>query len=208
MKRAVHSALATLLLLALIPIVPASAEGASRVGTGPTGQRLTVSQVSGLAGGGQTLTVSGTGYDVRKGIYLAFCVHPAVGQTPSPCGGGADTSGATGSSVWISSNPPSYGQDLARPYGAGGTFTAKLYVSAQLDDGHDCHKITCGVATRNDHTRSTDRSQDVVVDLAFAQTQSPGPTYWLWTPLTLAVIVAGLGFWLVRRRRATEVPGE
>ena len=45
---------------------------------------------------GATVTVSGTGYDAFKGVYVAFCKEPKKNQAPTPCGGGADTTGSTG----------------------------------------------------------------------------------------------------------------
>ena len=128
---------------------------------------LSVDTVKALDPNGATLTITGQGYDPLKGIYVAFCVEPKRDQPPSPCGGGADTTGATGASQWVSSNPPPYGRGLAVPYGADGSFTATLHVTAPINTNLDCREVQCVVATRNDHTRSTDRSQDVFVPVAF-----------------------------------------
>jgi hypothetical protein len=154
--------------------VPASAAVGSA--TGPGGQTLTVSQVDGLEPGGAQVTVTGAGYNMEKGIYVAFCVVPAPGSLPTPCGGGADPTGG-GLSGWISSNPPSYGKDLATPYGAGGTFSTQLSVSATIaaaTGAVDCRIAACAVVTRNDHTRTDDRSQDVVVPVTFADATPAG----------------------------------
>ncbi len=148
-----------------VGVGPASAAAGTATGSG--GQRLTVSTVSGLDPAKQVVQVDGRGYDTAKGIYVAFCVVPKPGQVPTPCGGGADTTGAAGASAWISSNPPSYGTTLAKPYGAGGTFHVTLTVAAKLDDTIDCRTTPCAVVTRADHTRSSDRSQDVVVPVSF-----------------------------------------
>lgn len=145
--------------------VTAADASAASVSSGP--RTLSVSATDGLSPSGQTVTVSGSGYDVNKGIYIAFCVRPAAGQLPSPCGGGADLSGTSGGSIWISSNPPPYGATLAKPYGAGGTFSVALAVSPTIGDV-DCRVTQCAVVTRNDHTRGSDRSQDVVVPVSFA----------------------------------------
>ncbi|WP_235030107.1 hypothetical protein [Nonomuraea solani] len=142
--------------------------------TGTAGQRLTVSQAAGLSPDGQTITVTGQGYDTSKGVYVAFCVLPKPGEPPTPCGGGADMSGASGASKWISSNPPKYGQGLAQPYGDAGSFTATLKISpvigvaAEGSQVFDCREVACGVVTRADHTRTADRSQDVFVRVTFA----------------------------------------
>lgn len=199
--------LAAALLLAFA--APAAADGGGGSATGAGGQQLTVSVVSDLDAGGQDVTVVGTGFDAAKGIYLAFCVQPAPGEAPTPCGGGADTSGTTGSSVWISSNPPSYGKDIAVPYGPSGSFRASLHVSAALNPTTDCSQLTCAVVTRADHTRSQDRSQDVAVPVSFhAVKGADGTNYALWIglPAAAAVLLAG-GLWLILRRRRTVSVG-
>ncbi|MFI7437445.1 hypothetical protein [Micromonospora haikouensis] len=147
-------------------------------GRGAGGQALTVTPSGGVARSGASVTVSGTGYDVTKGIYVAYCVDNGAGAAPSPCGGGADTTGSTGStgaSHWISSNPPSYGEGLAVPYGAGGSFRVTLTVGTRIGDV-DCTVRRCVVATRADHTRPADRSQDVRVPITFAAAATPART--------------------------------
>jgi len=129
--------------------------------------KLSVSKTRGLSRAGETVTVSGRGYDVSKGIYVAFCVDNGAGVMPSPCGGGADMSGSSGSSSWISSNPPSYGEGLAKAYGKGGTFRVSIRVSQRIGDV-DCALRGCAIVTRADHTRTSDRSQDVRVAVRFA----------------------------------------
>ncbi|WP_017600318.1 hypothetical protein [Nocardiopsis lucentensis] len=135
---------------------------------------LSVSQTTGLDPDGQTVTVTGTGYDTSKGIYVALCDISRAGadQAPSPCIGGVDMDGSSGSSVWVSSNPPPYGEGLAVPYdggGADGGFSVELTVRAG-DANTDCTDASteCAVVTRNDHTRSSDRSQDVFVPITFS----------------------------------------
>lgn len=128
---------------------------------------LTVSQASDLDPAGTVVQVTGTGYDTFKGVYVAFCLIPPLDQQPTPCGGGATIEGTTGASHWISSNPPSYGQGLAVPYGPGGSFSVTMTVSSQI--GHvDCQRVRCAIVTRNDHSRTTDRSQDLFVPVSFA----------------------------------------
>ncbi|NUP20135.1 MAG: hypothetical protein HOZ81_29425 [Streptomyces sp.] len=158
---------ATALLLSAVG--PASAAGGSA--TGPEGQKLGVSQSSGLDPDGQSVTVTGSGYNTEKGIYVAFCVDNGVGKTPTPCVGGVDMSGDSGASAWISSNPPSYGEGLAKPYkGSGhkGSFSVRLTVRAK-DANTDCTKsgVQCAVITRNDHTRGGDQSQTVRIPVTF-----------------------------------------
>lgn len=165
-------------------LAAATAAGALLLGAGPAaaapgtatgigGQTLTVSQVDGIDPDGTTVTVTGSGYDTSKGIYVAFCVMPAPGQLPTPCGGGAATSGSGGLSGWVSSNPPSYGKDLATPFGAGGTFSMPMTLTAMIGSV-DCRTTSCSVVTRADHTRTDDRSADVVVPIAFGAPGSAG----------------------------------
>ncbi|MDX3384146.1 neocarzinostatin apoprotein domain-containing protein [Streptomyces niveiscabiei] len=160
----------SLVAVALFATAP-TALAASGTATGPEGQRLTVSKTSGLAAAGETVTVSGTGYNTEKGIYVAFCVDNGPGRTPTPCVGGVDMSGESGASVWVSSNPPSYGEGLAKPYGGSGhrgTFSVQLKVRAK-DANTDCAAggVRCAVITRNDHTRGGDQSQTVRIPVTF-----------------------------------------
>jgi LPXTG-motif cell wall-anchored protein len=149
---------------------------AAATATGPEGQKLTASKSAGLDPAGETVTVSGTGYNTEKGIYVAFCVDNGAGRTPTPCVGGVDMSGESGASVWVSSDPPSYGEGLAEPYkgsGHDGSFSVRLKVRAK-DANTDCTKsgVTCAVITRNDHTRGGDQSQTVRIPVTFGGTGS------------------------------------
>ncbi|MER7001468.1 hypothetical protein ABT297_00205 [Dactylosporangium sp. NPDC000555] len=152
--------------LAAAAVIAAPGPAYADTGRGSGGQTLTVTPSAGLSRAGATVSISGQGYDVTKGIYVAYCVDNGAGAIPTPCGGGADTSGTLGASHWISSNPPSYAEGLAVPYGAGGSFTATLKVTATIGDV-DCTVRRCAVITRADHTRSGDRSQDVRVPVTF-----------------------------------------
>lgn len=166
------TALAMIVLALTATAQPAYADTTVR---GPGGQRLTVNKSTGLNRAGEMVTVSGSGYDVNKGIYVAFCVDNGAGAVPTPCGGGADTSGSSGASQWISSNPPSYGEGLAIPYGSGGSFRVQIKVSPKIGDV-DCTTRRCAVISRNDHTRSSDRSQDVRIPVTFAAVAAPKTT--------------------------------
>ncbi|MFG3511460.1 immunoglobulin I-set domain protein [Streptomyces bobili] len=144
---------------------PSDPSGTKTV-SGTEGQKLKVTPVNNLATENQTLKITGSGYDEKKGVYVALCVDNGPGELPTPCVGGVDMTGGSHSSAWISSNPPDYGQDLATPYGTGGTFAVELTVDAK-DAYTDCFKATCVLATRADHTLSGDRSQDVKVPVSF-----------------------------------------
>ncbi|MFB6719570.1 hypothetical protein ACFCV3_05385 [Kribbella sp. NPDC056345] len=147
---------------------------AAQAASGPSGQTVTASVTTGLNPAGTKVTVRGNGFDLNKGIYVAFCVNKGPGQLPSPCLGGVDMKGESGSSVWISSNPPSYGEGLARPFtqsGGKGSFQVQLTVKAK-DQFTNCldkkvAPLGCVIGTRADHTRTADRSADVLIPVTF-----------------------------------------
>jgi hypothetical protein len=188
--------------LLLLPLVLALSPAPAA--TGGAGQRLTVSKAAGLSPDGETVTVTGSGFDPSKGVYVAFCVLPKPGELPTPCGGGADMSGASGASKWISSNPPKYGEGLAQPYGSGGSFTAQLKISpvigvaAEGSQVFDCREVSCGIVTRADHTRTADRSQDVFVPVTFG---GGFPTGAVAAGGGGVLVLAAGAFLVVRRRR-------
>src|SRR5690606_26527165 len=161
----------TAMLGALLAAAPAAAATAS----GPEGQQVTVTPSSGLDPDGQTVTVSGSGFDAAKGVYVALCVDNGAGRQPGPCLGGVDMEGAGGASAWISSNPPAYGEGLAVPFtesGGRGSFSVTLAVAAS-DSFTGCLDPPvapngCVIGTRADHTRAGDRSADVRIPVTFA----------------------------------------
>lgn len=176
------------LVVALTALVPAVVGGATPLGrqarptttvspdglTATDGQHtLRVSQAADLSPAGQSVSVSGSGFDVNKGIYVALCLVTPPDAAPTPCGGGVDQTGSSGASAWISSNPPSYGQGLAVPYGPGGTFSVSVTVSPVLSGGFDCRQVQCAIVSRNDHVRTADRSQDVLVPVRFGAGDAP-----------------------------------
>ena len=128
---------------------------------------LTVSKSVDLSGEGDTIVVTGSGYDETKGIYVGLCVVTSPDEQPSPCGGGIDREGATGASEWISSNPPSYAVGLPIPYEPGGSFRVELSVSPTINDVVDCRNLQCAIVTKNDHTIISDRSQDLIIPVTF-----------------------------------------
>lgn len=174
--RACAAVLAPAALVAGLVIAGAQ-PAAADVSVSSGSMTLTVSQATGLPETGGTVTVSGRGYDTEKGIYVAVCVDTGPGNVPTPCLGGMDMSGSAGGSAWISSNPPGYGQGLAKPFGPGGTFQVTLSVVA-VDPvtGNDCRVLRCAVVTRADHTRSDDRSSDVRVPIVFGKSAASTKT--------------------------------
>ncbi|MEI8024021.1 MAG: hypothetical protein WCH63_07525 [Actinomycetota bacterium] len=127
--------------------------------------KLSVSQTTNLNPNGTSVTVRGTGYDISKGVYVIVCTQAAPGPQ-STCVGGINIDGSSASSVWINSQPPSYGVGLALAFQPDGSFSVVLSVVAKSGD-LDCTVVKCGVVTRSDHLRYTDRTQDVFVPITF-----------------------------------------
>ncbi|MBD9697890.1 hypothetical protein IGS67_00030 [Flavimobilis sp. GY10621] len=171
---------ATLVAAALLGLLPSAALAVPGTGEGTDGQTLTVSRATDLDPTGTTVTVTGAGFEETVGIYVGVCVDNGPGERPTPCLGGVDMGGEGGSSAWVSSNPPSYGKDLATPFGDGGSFGLELTVQG-TDANVDCSDAAaaprgCVLATFADHTRLTDRSADVRVPLTFVAAGAPAPT--------------------------------
>jgi hypothetical protein len=150
------------LLLALA--LPQNSYAASKTITGEFGQTLTASATS--VSNNAVITVTGKRFDESVGIYLAICVLPKKGFSPSPCGGGVNQAGVGEGSFWISSNPPPYGIGLADPFKPGGRFSYKIKMSRKIGK-FDCKKVKCAVTVRADHLRSDDRSYDLYLPIIF-----------------------------------------
>lgn len=71
-----------------IASMPASSAASVK---GSQGQLLSVSKTT--VKSGSVVTVKGNYFDETVGIYLAFCVIPAKGKAPTPCGGGVNKAG-------------------------------------------------------------------------------------------------------------------
>jgi hypothetical protein len=128
---------------------------------GSQGQTLTVSKTT--VKSGSVVTVKGN-YFETVGIYLAFCVIPAKGKAPTPCGGGINKAGLGEASFWISSNPPPYAIGLTEEFLPGGRFTQKVKISKKIGK-FDCTKVKCAITVRADHLRSNDRSSDLFIPI-------------------------------------------
>ena len=159
-----RAALLVVAVALLVGASPAYATQATRA-TLPNGSILIVSKSAGISSG-EKITVTGQHFDETVGIYVAMCKVVAKGQLPTPCGGGEDKTGATGSSLWISSNPPAYGIGLAKPYLPGGRFSFAIKFSPMIGK-LDCRKIACAIYVRADHTRGDDRSYDMKIPVTF-----------------------------------------
>ena len=127
--------------------------------------KLSVSQTTNLNPSGTSVTVRGTGFDVSKGVYVIVCSQAAPGPQAT-CIGGVNIDGSSSSSVWVSSNPPNYAVGLTTPFQPDGSFIVELVIVGK-SGALDCTAIKCGVVTRSDHLRYTDRTQDVFVPISF-----------------------------------------
>lgn len=178
------------LIVAFVPSQSVVASNSASDGT----RTLSVSQSANLSGDGQTVTVTGSGYDTAKGIYVALCVASPKGQLPSPCGGGVDMEGDGGASVWISDNPPSYASGLPIAYGPGGSFRVTFKVGPIINSVTDCRAVPCAIVTKNDHTINNDRSQDLQIPVTFTGTPvatvAPKPTATTKAPGVATTVVA------------------
>lgn len=126
---------------------------------------------------GDTLVVTGDGFDAGIGIYLAICGIPASGdEKPGPCLGGVPEGAEAGdagaqaglSSAWIT-DAWAWRAFATQGYADAdrGTFTATLTVPDPVVDGFDCRDQRCAIATRADHTAAKDRVQDMLLPVAF-----------------------------------------
>lgn len=144
----------------IVKVAPTTTVGAA------SRPKLSVSQTNSLNPNGTSVTVRGTGYDVKKGVYVIVCTQAAPGPQAT-CIGGINIDGSSSSSVWVSSNPPNYAIGLTTPFSPDGSFIIDLLVIAK-SGALDCTVLKCGVVTRSDHLRYTDRTQDVFVPISFS----------------------------------------
>ena len=148
-----------LVLVISISSMPISAASSIK---GAQGQVLSVSKTT--VKSGSVVTVKGSFFDETVGIYLAFCVIPAKGNAPTPCGGGINKAGLSEASFWISSNPPPYAVGLTEEFLPGGRFSQKVKISKKIGK-FDCTKVKCAITVRADHLRSNDRSSDLFIPI-------------------------------------------
>ncbi|QYM75361.1 hypothetical protein [Leucobacter luti] len=128
---------------------------------------------------GESLVISGSGFDSGIGIYLAVCAIPAsADEKPGPCLGGIPEGAESGdaeaqaglASAWIT-NDWAWRAFATQTYDDAerGSFTATLTVPEPTTDGLDCRVSRCAIATRADHTAGSDRVQDILLPVAFAE---------------------------------------
>lgn len=127
---------------------------------------------------GDRIVVTGSGYTPGRGLYVAICAIPAqLDGRPGPCLGGVpeqtEEELPEGSVQWAPSNW--INDEFAwRIFGArgfddrdAGEFTAYLLVGPAADASVDCAAVECGIYTRNDHTATEDRVQDIYLPIAW-----------------------------------------
>ena len=164
--RALKVALKVALFATFFSFAVGPANSQSLTSKGSHGETLTASKTS--FSQSETVKVVGAHFDETVGIYLAYCVMPAKGKLPTPCGGGINKAGAAAISFWISSNPPPYGVGLAEEYLPGGRFSHSLRVTQTIGK-FDCRKIKCAIAVRADHTRESERNYDMFIPINFTK---------------------------------------
>lgn len=130
---------------------------------------------------GESLAVSGTGFNAEIGIYIAICAIPADATVkPGPCLGGvpAEAAGGTSSesaaaspaSVWVS-NDWAWRAFATGRYDdpAAGSFHVTLTVPPASHESLNCEITRCAITTRADHTAAQDRVQDLMIPIQFAR---------------------------------------
>lgn len=151
-------------------------DGRTRVlsATTPDGDAIDLAAVS----PGDSVRVSGDGFDSAIGIYVGFCAIPASPDVkPGPCLGGIPEGAVQGdaagqeslASAWITSDwawrafaTQSYDDEKA------GAFAVELTVPEPTVEGLDCTQVRCAIVTRADHTALKDRVQDMMLPIRYA----------------------------------------
>ena len=152
----------SVVVLAVIAALLMPQNAQALVKKGAQGQTISVKSTT--LKDGSLVTVTGNHFDETVGIYLAFCVIPAKGKAPTPCGGGINKAGLSEASFWISSNPPPYAIGLTEEFLPGGRFTQRVKISKKIGK-FDCTKVKCAITVRADHLRSNDRSSDLFIPI-------------------------------------------
>lgn len=155
------------------PVAAVAAAGFGLVAVAPPAHAasLRVSPTANLAPGGQSVTVSGSGFDAARnngfGVYVVFGPRRADFHR---------NANAFASAVWVHRGGSGGGQ--AR-MSAAGTFTVTLTAKAKYTDGDgravDCAATGCYVMAFAAHG-VPDRSQDAFVPVSFRGSRSSGGT--------------------------------
>lgn len=138
--------------------------------TGKNGEEIDLQDLH----AGDLVTVTGTGYNPKTGIYVSFCElpddpekkpGPCLGDIPASEDAAADASGELLASAWVSNNWA--WKAFATHQYSGNDFHVQLVVPDPVGNGADCTAHACGIVTRADHTAAKDRVQDVGVAIAW-----------------------------------------
>ncbi|MFB7882782.1 HtaA domain-containing protein [Microbacterium sp. NPDC056057] len=120
---------------------------------GPRTPTLTLSKTTGLDRGGETVTVTGSGYNPNQPIYVAICTDVPLSELSFTF----ISAGCTVGAKQVTSNPTTATQVK---FNADGSFTTEFRVSPKAG--------STAVYTLANHTAMNDRSQDAKVSLSFA----------------------------------------
>ncbi|WP_116949299.1 HtaA domain-containing protein [Jiangella endophytica] len=102
--------------------------------------------------------------DAPAGFYLLTAVDNGPGEVATPAIGGADTTGESGTSRWITSFPYPGSEDIVVPIADGVAETSIALVAA--DEYADCD-AGCVLYLRTDHRSAANRAFDLRVPLEF-----------------------------------------
>lgn len=127
---------------------------------------------------GESLTISGDGFDAAIGIYVAVCAIPGDPSVkPGPCLGGIPQGAEEGNvntedltSAWVTSDW-AWKAFATHSYDSkqDGAFTATLTMPEPATEGLDCTVTRCAITTRADHTALNDRVQDIFLPIRFTE---------------------------------------
>jgi len=120
----------------------------------PVGPTLLVSKTTGLDPDGETVTVTGTGYNPDQAIYLTTCTDIALAELSF----GFISAGCTAGAKLVTSTPTTATQVK---FAADGSFTTEFRVAPKGG--------STAIYTLANHTAPGDRSQDAKVSVTFAE---------------------------------------
>lgn len=161
------------LLLALGVAVAAAVPTLVVAGAGPAhaAGSVTPSKSTEIDPAGETLTVTGSGFDSSRGVYVWFCEQVGTSGTPAGRPTGAN---CFGDGIWVSNTPGA--MDGKAAWSGAGTFSVSIPVVGSFGSV-DCRAAgtVCGIVTRNDHLDAGSYDQDTFTPLAFAADEGEGP---------------------------------
>ncbi|SDU21518.1 HtaA domain-containing protein [Jiangella alkaliphila] len=102
--------------------------------------------------------------EAPAGFYLLTAVDNGPGEVATPAIGGADTTGESGTSRWITNFPYPGSEDIVVPIADGVAETSLTLVEA--DEFADC-EVDCVLYLRTDHRSAANREFDLRVPLEF-----------------------------------------